>query len=173
MEEASRTLRAKRRHLDRGSPFQALAGDARELLIKIVASFGDAAAPPGLSRELAEWTRICGAQEVARSLRTARARLGGISLREAARRSGLAAGHLSELESGTGNLPTASTARRLDDALETDVAEILAGLRKSLRQVTSGRRRRTRCMPALEPLRSPESIPGWTNSSRASPAMRG
>jgi transcriptional regulator with XRE-family HTH domain len=140
VQEASRRLRERWRHLDIDSPFQETAEIAAEILRAAADAMGDSAAPPGLARELTEWERSCAGQRIRHSLRAARARLGGISLRDAARRSGLAPGHLSELEANSGSLPTSSTARRLDASLGTDITEILAELRRMPRR--DGARRR-------------------------------
>ncbi len=59
-------------------------------------------------------------------------RLGDIWLRRSERRSGIAPGHLSELEDGRGKLQTLSTERRLDAALDTDLVGLLAGIHEAL-----------------------------------------
>ena len=148
IEDASRSLREKWRHLDASSPFRTAADNASELLAKAVACFPDGPLPPGLARELVDWTRIRGRREVAVALRAARSRLGDISLREAARRSAIAPGHLSELEDGTRSLPTTSTAQRLDDALGTDLVRILARVHDTAKSIQSRRRRPTVARPS-------------------------
>lgn len=150
LEESSRSLLEKWRHLDADSPFRGVVDEVRDLIAGAASTFDPDHVPPGLERELAQWVRASGSQWVARSLHEARARLGGISLRESARRSGIAAGHLSELEDGRGRMPTVSTARRLDAALETDVVGILASIRAALPARARGRPRSTegRAQPA-------------------------
>ncbi len=148
MEDASRSLREKWRYLDARSPFRTAADNAAELLAKAVACLPDGPLPPGLTRELVDWTRIRGQQEVAVALRAARLRLGDISLREAARRSTIAAGHLSELEDGTRSLPTTSTAQRLDDALGTDLVRILARVHQAAKSIQLRRRHPTVARPS-------------------------
>ena len=133
LEESSRSLLEKWRHLDADSPFREVADEVRDLIARAASTFDQDHVPPGLARELAQWLRASSSRWVAKSLHDARARLGGISLRESARRSGIAAGHLSELEDGRGRMPTVSTARRLDAALETDLVGILAGSRAAIR----------------------------------------
>ena len=132
LEESSRSLLEKWRHLDADSPFGDVADEVVELISGAASMFDQDGIPPGLSRELAQWVRANGSRGVAKSLSDARARLGGISLRESARRSGIAAGHLSELEDGRGSLPTIATARRLDAALETDLVGLLARVHEAL-----------------------------------------
>jgi transcriptional regulator with XRE-family HTH domain len=107
-------------------------GEAVELIAEAASTFERAHVPPALTRQLAQWVRASGSLGVAQSLHNARARLGGISLRESARRSGIAAGHLSELEDGRGSLPTVATAQRLDAALNTDLVGFVASVRKAL-----------------------------------------
>src|SRR5260370_39272750 len=132
LEESSRSLLEKWRHLDADSPYREVVDEAVGLIAEAASTFERAHVPPAVTRELAQWVRASGSHGVAQSLRDARARLGGISLRESARRSGDAARHLSELEDGRGNLPTVATARRLDAALDTDLVGLLARVRAAL-----------------------------------------
>jgi len=132
LEESSRSLLEKWRHLDADSPFREVVDEVRDLIAGAASTFDRDHVPPGLARELAHWVRASGSRWIAKSLHDARARLGGISLRESARRSGVAAGHLSELEDGRGNLPTVATARRLDAALETDLVGLLARVHEAM-----------------------------------------
>lgn len=132
LEESSRSLREKWRHLDANSPFREVVDEVLDLIAGAASTFDRDHVPPGLARELAQWVRARGSRWVAKSLHDARARLGDISLRESARRSGIAAGHLSEMEDGRGSLPTVATARRLDAALETDLVGLLARIHEAL-----------------------------------------
>ena len=132
LEESSRALLEKWRHLDANSPFREVVDEVRDLIAGAASTFDRDHIPPGLARELAQWVRAGGSRQIAKSLHDARTRLGGISLRESARRSGVAAGHLSELEDGRGNLPTVATARRLDAALETDLVGLLARVHEAM-----------------------------------------
>jgi transcriptional regulator with XRE-family HTH domain len=132
LEESSRSLLEKWRHLHADSPFAEVADEVADLLVATTATFDAERRPPGLARELAKWARARGSRAVASNLRETRSVLGDISLREAARRSGIAPGHLSELEDGQGNLPTVSTAQRLDAALGTHLVVVLTNVRAVL-----------------------------------------
>jgi len=132
LEESSRSLLEKWRHLDADSPFREVVAEVEALIAGIAARFDRDNMPQGLARELTQWVRASGSRRVATSLYRARARLGDISLRESARRSGIAPGHLSELENGQGSLPTLTTARRLDAALDTNLVALLGGIRDAL-----------------------------------------
>ena len=132
LEDSSRSLLEKWRHLDADSPYREVVDEAVDLIAEAASKFERAHVPPALTRELAQWVRASGSRGVAKSLHDARTRLGGISLRESARRSGIAAGHLSELEDGRGSLPTVATAQRLDAALDTDLVGLLARVRETL-----------------------------------------
>jgi transcriptional regulator with XRE-family HTH domain len=141
LEESSWSLLEKWRHLHAGSPFGAVADEVADLLAESTVIFDPDRVPRGLTRELANWERARGSRTVATSLREARSRLGDISLREAARRCRIAPGHLSELEDGQGNLPTLSTAQRLDAGLGTDLVGVVTKVRAALPAAERQRRR--------------------------------
>ena len=142
LEESSRSLFERWHHLDADSPFGDVADEVTDLLAAAATSFDRDQIPAGLGRGLALWARARGSRAVAKSLRAARSHLGDISLRDAARRSGIAPGHLSELEDGRGSLPTTSTARRLDAGLGTDLVGLLTNFREALPPAVRSRQRR-------------------------------
>lgn len=138
--DASRSLRERWRHLEPRSPYRDVAQEAADLLGAAVRGMAPAAPPDRIAQEAAQWTRLVAGRQAAISIREARSRL-GISLREAARRSALAAGHLSELEEGQRSLLSVSTAQKLDSALGTDLASLLGTLRQRPGRPPSARRR--------------------------------
>jgi transcriptional regulator with XRE-family HTH domain len=128
--EASRSLRERWFHLDPRSPFRSIADEIVTLLTSAVSAIPPEAVPHSVVREIAQWSRAAASRSAAMIIRDARSRL-GITLREAARRAGTAPGHLSELEDGGRNLPTLSTARKLDLALSINLADLVTAIREA------------------------------------------
>jgi transcriptional regulator with XRE-family HTH domain len=128
---------ARWRRLERDSPYRTGAlGESNELLESYCT--GDRTRARQVLPEREKLASMLVRQTLAEQLRTARAAI-GLSVRQAAERSAVAASYLSELEGARAGLPSADVANRLDDALGLKLAELVSDARDALERLRKER----------------------------------